>query len=112
MAEAEHFVFKKLDFTVCKAPGGDTRIARVINKRISQNMGGGLEIVLCCDLVVAARDARLGLPEVKRGILPGNGALSLQGPAAICAVVKLVASVQFVPSVEVWNTPWPTLDTV
>ena len=38
-------------------------------------LGGGLEIVLCCDLVVAARDARLGLPEVKRGILPTCGAL-------------------------------------
>lgn len=44
MAEAEHFPFKKLDFQVCKAPGGETRIARVINKRISTNMGGGLEV--------------------------------------------------------------------
>lgn len=38
-------------------------------------LGGGLEIVLCCDLVVAAADARFGLPEVKRGILPTCGAL-------------------------------------
>ena len=38
-------------------------------------LGGGLEIVLCCDLVVAAHNARFGLPEVKRGILPTCGAL-------------------------------------
>jgi enoyl-CoA hydratase/carnithine racemase len=29
--------------------------------------------VLCCDLVVAARDARFGLPEVKRGLMPDFG---------------------------------------
>jgi enoyl-CoA hydratase len=36
-------------------------------------LGGGLELVLCCDLVVAARDARFGLPEVKRGLMPDFG---------------------------------------
>ena len=33
-------------------------------------LGGGLEIVLACDLVVAARDARFGLPEVSIGVIP------------------------------------------
>jgi enoyl-CoA hydratase/carnithine racemase len=36
-------------------------------------LGGGMEVVLCCDLVVAARDAVFGLPEVKRGLLPNFG---------------------------------------
>ncbi|MGH9017858.1 MAG: enoyl-CoA hydratase-related protein, partial [Acidimicrobiales bacterium] len=31
--------------------------------------GGGMEMVLACDLVVAARTASFGLPEVKRGLL-------------------------------------------
>jgi enoyl-CoA hydratase/carnithine racemase len=31
--------------------------------------GGGFEMVLACDLVVAARSARFALPEVKRGLL-------------------------------------------
>jgi enoyl-CoA hydratase len=38
-------------------------------------VGGGLEIALACDLVVAARDARLGLPEVKRGQVAAGGGL-------------------------------------
>ena len=35
--------------------------------------GGGMELVLCCDLVVAGRSARFGLPEVKRGLMPDFG---------------------------------------
>jgi enoyl-CoA hydratase/carnithine racemase len=38
-------------------------------------LGGGLEIALACDLLVAASDARLGLPEVARGLVPTCGAL-------------------------------------
>ena len=37
--------------------------------------GGGLEIVLACDLVVAARDARFGLPEVGIGVVPACAGL-------------------------------------
>jgi 3-hydroxyacyl-CoA dehydrogenase len=36
-------------------------------------LGGGLEIALACHYRVAAKDARLGLPEVKLGLLPGGG---------------------------------------
>jgi enoyl-CoA hydratase len=36
-------------------------------------LGGGLELVLCCDLVVAARTAAFGFPEVKRGLMPDFG---------------------------------------
>ncbi|MBW8825226.1 MAG: enoyl-CoA hydratase/isomerase family protein [Acidobacteria bacterium] len=38
-------------------------------------LGGGFEIVLACDLVVAASDVTFGLPEVARGVLPTSGAL-------------------------------------
>ena len=39
-------------------------------------VGGGLELVLGSDLVVAADHARFGLPEVKRGLYPaGNGTM-------------------------------------
>lgn len=36
-------------------------------------LGGGLELVLCCDIVVASRSASFGLPEVKRGLMPDFG---------------------------------------
>ena len=36
-------------------------------------LGGGLELVLCCDLVVASSTALFGLPEVKRGLMPDFG---------------------------------------
>jgi enoyl-CoA hydratase len=36
-------------------------------------LGGGFELVLACDLVVAAEHAKMGLPESKLGLLPGGG---------------------------------------
>jgi enoyl-CoA hydratase len=38
-------------------------------------VAGGLEVALSCDLVVAARDAKLGIPEVKRSLVAAGGAL-------------------------------------
>lgn len=38
-------------------------------------LAGGCEAVLACDLAVAARNARFGLPEVKRGLAAGAGGL-------------------------------------
>ena len=36
-------------------------------------LGGGLELALACDIVVASEDATLGLPEVRLGLVPGAG---------------------------------------
>ncbi len=38
-------------------------------------LAGGCEIVLACDLVVAADNAMFGLPEVSRGLVAGSGGL-------------------------------------
>jgi enoyl-CoA hydratase len=44
--------------------------------------GGGMEIAMACDLVVAASDARFGLPEVNLGLLPTCGGL-FRAPRAL-----------------------------
>lgn len=36
-------------------------------------LGGGMELVLACDIKVVAEDATLGLPEINLGIYPGGG---------------------------------------
>jgi enoyl-CoA hydratase len=45
-------------------------------------VAGGLEVALACDLIVAARGARLGVPEVKRSLVAAGGAL-LRLPRAL-----------------------------
>ncbi len=38
-------------------------------------LGGGFEIAIACDVIVAASNARWGFPEVKRGVVASSGAL-------------------------------------
>jgi enoyl-CoA hydratase len=38
-------------------------------------VAGGFEVALACDLIVAARGAKLGIPEVKRSLVAAGGAL-------------------------------------
>ncbi len=38
-------------------------------------VAGGMEIALACDLIVAARGAKIGIPEVKRSLVAAGGAL-------------------------------------
>lgn len=55
-------------------------------------LGGGLEVVLACDLRVAAENARFGAPEVTLGLIPGWGGtqrLPRQLPWAVAARIIL-----------------------
>jgi enoyl-CoA hydratase len=38
-------------------------------------VAGGLEIALACDLIVAAKGAKMGIPEAKRSLIAAGGAL-------------------------------------
>ena len=40
-------------------------------------LAGGLELMIACDLVVANRDAKFGIPEVKRGLVAAAGGVML-----------------------------------
>lgn len=54
-------------------------------------VGGGLELVMACDLAVAADHARFGLPEVKRGLFPAGGGtlLATRIPQALALEIGL-----------------------
>ncbi|MGV8871521.1 MAG: enoyl-CoA hydratase/isomerase family protein [Rhodococcus sp. (in: high G+C Gram-positive bacteria)] len=60
-------------------------------------LGGGLEMALCCDLVVADAGARLGLPEIDLGVIPSSGgsmrALRRVGQARAAELVLLGAPI-------------------
>jgi cyclohexa-1,5-dienecarbonyl-CoA hydratase len=45
----------------------------------SQVLGGGCELMLCCDMVLAADDALIGQPEIRLGVFPPVAAALLPG---------------------------------
>lgn len=54
-------------------------------------LAGGCEIVLACDLVVAADHARFGLPEVKRALFAGGGGtIRLPGRVGLPVAMELI----------------------
>jgi enoyl-CoA hydratase/carnithine racemase len=62
----------------------------VIGAANATAVGGGFELLLACDLVVASRDARFGLPEVKRGLFPGGGGVFLGRRIPLAVALELV----------------------
>lgn len=64
-------------------------------------LAGGFEMVLSCDLVVASREAKLGLPEVKRGLTAAaGGLLRLQTRIPYHLAMELVLTGRMWPATE------------
>ncbi len=52
-------------------------------------LAGGFELLLACDLAVVADDARLGLPEVKRGLFAAGGGMYLARRIPLAKALEL-----------------------
>ncbi|MHC6225582.1 enoyl-CoA hydratase/isomerase family protein [Pseudomonas sp. X10] len=63
-------------------------------------LGGGFELSLSCDLVVAAEEAWFSLPEVSRGVIPNTGLALLQSMVGSRLALELVLSGRRVDSAE------------
>jgi enoyl-CoA hydratase len=68
-------------------------------------VGGGFELALSCDLVVAAETARFGLPEVKRGLIAGGGGtlLGTRLPLSLALEVALTGELISATQASVWG---------
>lgn len=63
----QHLIYEEAFEAVWRRP---TPVVAAVN---GVALGGGCELALASDLIVAAEHARFGMPEVLRGILPGGG---------------------------------------
>ncbi len=71
-ATGERPVNDRGPFGITAKPPAKPYIAAVEGKAL----GGGFEIALACDCIVAAEDAQFGLPEVKRGLVAAAGGVT------------------------------------
>lgn len=63
--------------------------------------GGGCELALMCDYIVASREAVFSLPEVRRGIMPGGGGIqNLVRAAGMRRAKQLILTARRFPATQ------------
>jgi methylglutaconyl-CoA hydratase len=63
-------------------------------------LGGGCEVVLSCDLSIAAESATLGLPEIGLGVFPPLAAVLLPRTVGRCAAAEALLLGETLPAAE------------
>ena len=63
-------------------------------------LGGGCELALCCDLIIAAEGANFGQPEIKLATIAPIAALRLPGAVGYCRAAELLFTGDTVGAVE------------
>ena len=85
-----------LDAFMSDFPGGWHQIAQarkpVIAAVAGFALGGGCELAMQCDLIIAADTAKFGQPEIKLGVIPGIG-----GTQRLTRAVETNATIKFTP---------------
>jgi enoyl-CoA hydratase/carnithine racemase len=58
-------------------------------------LAGGFELALACDLIVAAEEAKVGLPEVKRGLFAAGGGTTLSARIPLAVALEFGLTGEF-----------------
>ena len=59
-------------------------------------IGGGLELLLGCDIIVSSSAAKFGLPEVKRGLFPGGGGTTIGTRIPLSVALEMTLTGDFI----------------
>jgi len=66
-------------------------------------VGGGFELALACDLVVAAEHARFGLPEIRRGLVPAGGGTRLPRRIPLAIALEMGLTGEYIDAQRAWE---------
>lgn len=61
-------------------------------------VAGGFELALACDLIVASAEAKVGIPEVKRGLYAAGGGTTLSARIPLAAALELGLTGDTIPA--------------
>jgi enoyl-CoA hydratase len=78
-------------------------------------VAGGLELALACDLIVAARGTKLGIPEVRRGLVAAGGGLRRlprNAPLALVGAKQILQRQWSWDEAEFWNRQAEIVDPI
>jgi len=68
------------------------------------SLGGGNEIALACDIIIASEKAKFGQPELNIGIIPGGGATQrLPRMIGVCRAKELIFTSDVITAEEAFN---------